>query len=150
MTKGQEIWLTVKNYPLYQVSSFGNIKRILRDLYCGHKGSKPQSLQEKILKPFLSFDYKRIRLYHNFKHKDFSIHRLVAEHFINNPKNLAEVNHKDGNKLNNNKENLEWVSRSGNQKHAFKLGLNQSGLINGKNTRFKKGSIPWNKKGEKT
>lgn len=47
------------------------------------------------------------------------IHRLVAELFIPNPLKLKEVNHKDGNRLNNSVENLEWVSRSQNMKEAF-------------------------------
>lgn len=51
------------------------------------------------------------------------IHRLVATHFLENPNNYSEVNHKDGNKLNNNVDNLEWVSRSGNMRHAYEHGL---------------------------
>lgn len=43
-------------------------------------------------------------------------HRLVAEYFLDNPKNLPYVHHKDGNKLNNKKENLEWVSAQENSK----------------------------------
>lgn len=51
------------------------------------------------------------------------IHRLVAEHFIPNPDNLPQVNHKDGNKLNNKLENLEWVSIQENVIHAYRHGL---------------------------
>lgn len=51
--------------------------------------------------------------------KRFFIHRLVAEQYIPNPLNLPQVNHKDGDKLNNNVENLEWVSGSGNQQHRY-------------------------------
>ena len=52
-----------------------------------------------------------------------TIHRLLAKNFIPNPNNLPEVNHKDGNKLNNSLDNLEWVSKSQNALHAFELGL---------------------------
>ena len=52
-----------------------------------------------------------------------TIHRWVALHFIENPENKQEVNHKDGNKLNNSIDNLEWVTSSDNSLHAFRLGL---------------------------
>lgn len=55
--------------------------------------------------------------------KDMYIHRLVARCFIENPNNYAEVNHIDGNKANNNVSNLEWCTRSQNNKHAVKTGL---------------------------
>ena len=51
------------------------------------------------------------------------VHRMVAECFIANPNNLDTVNHKDGNKLNNSVENLEWMSYSDNLRHAFDNGL---------------------------
>lgn len=55
--------------------------------------------------------------------KFVSVHRLVAQAFIPNENNLPEVNHKDGNKLNNASENLEWCTRSQNMKHAYAAGL---------------------------
>lgn len=59
----------------------------------------------------------------NKKAKNFPIHRLLAIKFIPNPNVLPQVNHKDGNKLNNNIDNLEWVSRSENIRHAINMGL---------------------------
>lgn len=55
------------------------------------------------------------------------IHRLVAEAFVYNddPMSNTDVNHIDGNKLNNDASNLEWVSRSENVKHAYTNGLNR-------------------------
>ena len=55
----------------------------------------------------------------NRKQKIHKIHRLVAEHFISNPENKPCVNHKDGNKLNNSIDNLEWVTVSENTRHAY-------------------------------
>lgn len=59
----------------------------------------------------------------NGKAKNYYIHRLVAATFIENPDDFSEVNHKDGNKKNNNVLNLEWCSRGQNMQHAYIMGL---------------------------
>lgn len=61
-----------------------------------------------------------------YKNKHLSIHRLVAELFLSNPDNKDIVNHKDGNIYNNKVDNLEWVTRSENCKHAINTGLVQT------------------------
>lgn len=58
-----------------------------------------------------------------YNKKEFKIHRAVACTFIPNPNNLPEVNHKDGNKLNNFVNNLEWCTSRENLLHAYKNGL---------------------------
>ena len=57
------------------------------------------------------------------KRKDYAVHRLVALAFIENPNNYDQINHKDGNKLNNHYSNLEWCTQSHNIKHAVDTGL---------------------------
>lgn len=72
--------------------------------------------------------YLAVTLYKDAIESIFSVHRLVAKAFILNPENKPQTNHKDGNKKNNHISNLEWVTRSENQLHAFKTGL--SGYVN--------------------
>lgn len=68
-------------------------------------------------------NYETVGLYINGNKKNFKVHRLVAEAFIDNPENKPQVNHIDGNTSNNNVNNLEWVTNSENQLHAWKNGL---------------------------
>lgn len=55
------------------------------------------------------------------------VHRLVAEKYIPNPEGKEQINHKDGNKLNNSADNLEWVTNQENRNHAVETGLHLSG-----------------------
>lgn len=64
--------------------------------------------------------YREVLLSENGKTNNARVHRLMAETFIPNPDNLRDVNHKDGNKLNNDISNLEWSSHSDNIKHSYK------------------------------
>lgn len=59
--------------------------------------------------------------------KKYFIHRLVAQKYIPNPEGKLQVNHKDGNKKNNNINNLEWVSNQENRNHAINYGLHVCG-----------------------
>lgn len=81
----------------------------------------------------LSGGYHKYDLVWNNKKYSRLTHRLVAEAFIPNPQNLPAVNHRDGNKLNNNVDNLEWVTISQNNFHAYQTGLKRR--TNGRNNR---------------
>lgn len=98
-----EIWKPIFNNQYY-VSNIGRVKSI--------KGNK-------ILKLQLREGYFRIGLHSNSVSKYFSVHRLVAQTFIPNPDNKPEVNHIDGDKKNNNTNNLEWVTSKENTRHAI-------------------------------
>ena len=115
----KEIWRDIEGYEcLYQVSNLGRIKS-LKFWSNVHKKyyEKETILKNKINK----HGYEFVGLHKHNKTKNFSVHRLVAEAFIDNPKMYKEVNHIDGNKLNNNVENLEFTTRSENMLHAYKL-----------------------------
>lgn len=71
--------------------------------------------------------YFRISLSEKNKNKHHRVHRLVAIYFIDNPFNLPEVNHLDGNKSNNKVSNLEWCSGSSNYQHAAIMGKSPVG-----------------------
>lgn len=71
----------------------------------------------------LTKGYQGTRLYHEGKGKTFKLHRLVALAYIPNPDNLGQVNHIDGDKLNNTVSNLEWCSNQENHDHAIETGL---------------------------
>lgn len=108
----EETWKDIEGYEgLYQVSTLGRIK----SLKCG---------RQKILKLGSNpVGYSIIGLWKDRKQRFFPVHRLVALAFIQKAENKLEVNHIDGNKQNNNINNLEWVTRSENMKHAIKSGL---------------------------
>lgn len=87
----------------------------------------------RYVKPYLgnfSKGHKRLAvgLYINGKQKNFLYHRIIAEVFIPNPNNLPQINHIDGNHLNNCLENLEWCTAGYNNIHAIQTGLRPTKL----------------------
>ena len=100
-----EIWQDCPVYgENYEISNTG----IIRNIHTG-----------KIVKPGADHKgYLRARLSFKNVKKSARIHRMVAIAFISNPGNLPQVNHKDGNKLNNHASNLEWIENHENMRHA--------------------------------
>lgn len=113
--KKMEQWKNINGYEnLYQISNYGRIKSLQKwDVNRGY------IKREKILKPTSNGkNYLIISLRKNKKRKNFYIHRLVAEHFIENPLNKKVINHKDYNTFNNHFENLEWVTTKENIEYS--------------------------------
>ena len=119
----REIWKDIKDYEgLYQVSSNGIIKSLPRTII--KRNGQHQKRQGKILSPSLDrYGYPKVVLHKNNIKKNESIHKLVGVSFLNKKETQNQINHLDGNKLNNNIKNLEWVSAKDNTQHAIKNGL---------------------------
>lgn len=128
----KETFLTIKNYPDYEVSNLGRVKTKSRMIRYEHSVTKKEHFrktEERLLKVYFNdrTGYKFVQLYLNGKSKNYTIHRLVAECFLENENNYPQVNHIDGNKHNNICDNLEWCTNNYNHKHATETGLKAKG-----------------------
>lgn len=121
----QKIWKNINGFEFHEVSSTGQFRSITHiTTYANKYGSYEKIKKGRLLKIQIdSCGYLQAGLSANGKRSMRLMHRLVAIAFIPNPENKPEVNHLDGNKLNNNVENLEWATKSENQIHAYKTGL---------------------------
>jgi hypothetical protein len=123
-----EIWHPCAGYEThYEVSNLGNVRSIERMVLHEEGGLKRNPAKQlkagKGKNGYLTVSFSVDSLKSNH-----SVHRLVARAFIENESNKPQVNHKDGNKHNNSLNNLEWVTRSENMRHAFdvlKIGKRQ-------------------------
>lgn len=115
----------IPNFEMYKISKKGKISNV-----------------RNIMKTYINNSgYECIKFTVNGKRTSHLIHRLVALVYLPNPNDEPTVNHKDGNKLNNNVENLEWCSYSKNILHARTTGLNpynlpSKGIKLGKNSKY--------------
>lgn len=102
-------WLEVAGSPNYIIFKDGRLwnSKTLRFI-------KPKTIAGK---------YQDVSLRLDGSYRYTTLHRLLAEAFIPNPQNHPQVNHLDGNKQNNNLENLEWVTAKENSQHAIATGL---------------------------
>jgi len=133
-----EIWRPIKGVPYYEVSNLGNLRSFRgKARGVGHRGgfvsavlSTPKliDLSRKRQKPHL---YLNVSLQTPNGEKTFLVHRLVAQAFVLNPDNLAQVNHLNLVKHDCRAMNLEWVSSLGNRRHAIANGAYAHGEKHG-------------------
>ena len=102
------------------VSNTGKVKQLERDVI--RSDGRKMHLPERLI-AVTEDDYLRVKIRKNGHIYSKKLHRLMAEAFIPNPDNLPYINHKDGNKLNCNLDNLEWCTASYNRQHAVDNGL---------------------------
>lgn len=106
----QEIWKDIPWFNWdYQASNLGNIKSL--------KYWKNKMLKSILFKNW----YLRITLTIYWIPKNYPFQRMILSSFIPNPENKPQVNHIDWNKLNNNLDNLEWVTQSENLSHRYNI-----------------------------
>lgn len=120
------IWKDVVGYErLYKVSNKGDVMAYAKERIKNRNGKIVVSkYKEKLLnKEITIHGYERVSLVRNNKSNHMAVHRMVAEAFIDNLYNKPCINHKDGNKRNNEYSNLEWVTHKENTRHSLENGL---------------------------
>lgn len=107
----KEIYKEIDGFPNYEVSNTGKVrnKKFKREKALGND----------------SHGYLKVDLYNGCVRTTRKVHRLVADAFLPKDPWRGDINHKDGNKHNNNVKNLERCTKSENIKHAYKNGLNK-------------------------
>ncbi len=112
-----EIWKDVVGFEgLYKVSNKGNVRSVNRKDPLG-RNRKGRMLKQG----YSSSGYLQVNMHKNGKMKNRTVHRLVAETFLPNPKDLPQVNHRDEDKCNNNVENLEWCDSKYNINYGTRI-----------------------------
>lgn len=132
----EEIWLPCNGYEYrYMVSNYGRVKSL--PYTYRYPSGKERHMKERIKKQCETGrrrdekqGYLCTRMVDENGHNVArEVHILVAKTFIPNPNNYPIVNHKDGNKHNNRVDNLEWVTYSENNQHAYDTGLKKDNQI---------------------
>lgn len=114
MLQNQENWASINNSLNYQISTYGRVRNIISG-----------TIRKLYLRPD---GYYSISLRENGRLKTYKVHRLVAEAFIPNPNNYPSIDHIDRSRVNNNYNNLRWVTNAMNAKNKSKQSNNSSGV----------------------
>lgn len=121
----QEIWKDIPGYEnIYQASSMGRIRTHLnKTTFTNRHGIRHWKTRIMKGRGNNKITGARVSLWKNGEHKDWLVARLIAITFLGEDLQKLTVNHKNGNRLDNRLENLEWLSLGDNVRHAFDNGL---------------------------
>lgn len=125
----KEVWVRVFAFKYYEVSSFGRVRSIDRLVQHDERIGRCRVYKGRMLKGRAANPGSKKKLYwmvglrRNKRTYHRYVHRLVASAFLERPEGKVEVNHKDGNRLNNHVSNLEWVTHRENMTHSINSGL---------------------------
>jgi len=134
--ENEELWANIPGYEgYYVISNLGCVKSLDRTIE-KKNGAKVFLAGKTVSISVHKHGHHVVRLWKNNETKLFNLYRILAIVFISNPENKKEVNHIDGNRMNYNLDNLEWVTPSENMKHAFKNGLSKCNFEKGFKHRF--------------
>lgn len=146
----EEVWKDIPRYPGYQASSLGRIRTYNKTTYTQKHVVRHWKNRIMKFKPSASSRPNipqgggyRVSLWKDGKCKDYLVARLIATTFIEDLIDTdMTINHKDGNRLNNRVENLEWLSRADNIKYGFENGQYKTSkrcavIIDGKRTEYR-------------
>lgn len=119
----QEVWKDIIGFKgYYQISNLGRLKSLKRSIL--RNDGSYMNLRERILKPKIDkYGYITYSLTKGNLSKHLTAHRLVAYAFLNKVEGASQINHIDGNKMNNKPENIEWCNSCHNNREAVRLGL---------------------------
>jgi hypothetical protein len=119
----KEIWVPIIGHEnFYEISNLGRVKSLKRVI--GRENFGSYTREERFLKLVIKKSgYCVFSVMSNGLKEQIFLHRIIAEYFIPNPDDKAEVNHINGIKTDNRIENLEWATRQENAQHAFRTGL---------------------------
>ena len=117
--QNKERWSTISGVDGYAVSTFGRVMSCPRTITRSNRFKTFSFVsKQKILSQIIAFSGYVVV---NMHRKQYLVHRLVAITFIRNKTKKPFINHKDGNKINNNVENLEWCTHSENILHSYRV-----------------------------
>jgi hypothetical protein len=121
-----ETWVPVPDYEgYYEISNLARIRSIYRSILTKAGYCKPERTRI-IIQRVNNKRYLTVTLSKNGHSRTQFVHRLYAQAFLPNPENKPILNHKNGDKLCNTLNNLEWVTYSENALHAYQTGLYKS------------------------